>query len=35
MIPEAYHVLSRRWLFWGVVATLPLLVALYLMVAKL
>lgn len=34
-IPDAYRTLSRRWLVWGVVATVPLLVALYLMVAKL
>ncbi|MBC8087151.1 MAG: DUF2269 domain-containing protein [Phycisphaerae bacterium] len=35
VLPDGYRVLSRRWIFWGVVATLPLLVALYLMVAKL
>ena len=34
-IPQAYWTLSRRWLIWGVLGTLPLLVALYLMVAKL
>ena len=33
-IPGAYWVDSRRWLVWGVAATVPLIAALYLMVAK-
>ena len=31
--PE-YRALARRWLFWGLVATVPLVAALYLMLAK-
>lgn len=34
-IPEQYWRDSRRWLFWGIVATLPLFAAVYVMVAKL
>jgi uncharacterized membrane protein len=33
-IPDAYWRNSRRWLIWGIVATVPLISALYLMVAK-
>lgn len=33
-IPPAYRRLNRTWLTWGVVATLPLVAALYLMIAK-
>jgi uncharacterized membrane protein len=33
-IPEAYRRDSRRWIFWGLVATLPLIAAVWLMVAK-
>ena len=33
-VGEAYRSLSRRWLAWGVVSTLPLLVATWLMLAK-
>jgi uncharacterized membrane protein len=33
-IPAAYWSLSRRWIAWGVVATAPLVAALYLMVMK-
>ena len=33
-IPADYRRLSRLWLIWGVVATIPLVAALYLMVAK-
>jgi uncharacterized membrane protein len=33
-IPEAYWQLGRRWLVWGIVATVPLIAALYVMVAK-
>ncbi len=33
-VPEAYRRESRRWLAWGLVSTLPLLAAMWLMVAK-
>lgn len=33
-IPDAYRQLARRWLFWGLIATVPLVSALYLMIAK-
>jgi uncharacterized membrane protein len=33
-IPDAYWRNSRLWLIWGVVATVPLIAALYVMVAK-
>ncbi len=33
-VPAAYREQSRRWLAWGLVSTLPLLAALWLMVAK-
>ena len=33
-IPEAYRRDSRRWLVWGLISTLPLVTALWLMVAK-
>ena len=33
-IPPAYWRLARAWIVWGVVATLPLLAAMWLMVAK-
>ncbi|MEY2882883.1 MAG: hypothetical protein RL490_607 [Pseudomonadota bacterium] len=33
-VPPAYHALSRRWLGWGLLSTLPLLASLWLMVAK-
>ena len=34
VIPEAYRRDSRRWLVWGLISTLPLVTALWLMVAK-
>jgi uncharacterized membrane protein len=34
IIPDTYWRLARRWLLWGVIATVPLVVALLLMVAK-
>lgn len=34
VIPEAYWRLSRHWIAWGVVATVPMVAALYLMVMK-
>jgi uncharacterized membrane protein len=33
-VPEAYRALSRRWLAWGLVSTVPLVLATWLMVAK-
>lgn len=33
-ISEEYRALARRWLFWGLVATVPLVAALYFMIAK-
>ena len=33
-VPEAYKKDSRTWLIWGLLSTVPLLVGLYLMVAK-
>ena len=33
-VDAAYRRLSRRWIQWGVAATVPLIAALYLMVAK-
>ena len=33
-VPEAYRHDSRRWIIWGLVATIPLVAATWLMVAK-
>lgn len=33
-VPEAYKALSRRWIFWGLVSTVPLIAALWLMIAR-
>ena len=33
-VTEEYRALSRRWITWGIISTLPLCVALWLMVAK-
>ncbi len=33
-VPDAYRALSRRWLAWGLVSTVPLLAATWLMIAK-
>ncbi len=33
-VPAEYHALSRRWLAWGLVSTVPLVAATWLMVAK-
>ncbi len=33
-VPPLYWALSRRWLLWGVIATVPLVAALYLMIVK-
>lgn len=33
-VPDAYKSLSRRWIFWGLLSTLPLLAALWLMIAQ-
>lgn len=34
VVPEVYWHLGRRWLFWGVAATLPLVASMWLMVSK-
>jgi uncharacterized membrane protein len=33
-VPESYRADSRRWLFWGLISTVPLVAATWLMVAK-
>jgi uncharacterized membrane protein len=33
-VTDAYRQLSRRWLAWGLVSTVPLVAAMWLMVAK-
>jgi uncharacterized membrane protein len=33
-VPEAYKSLSRKWIFWGLISTIPLLAALWLMIAR-
>jgi len=33
-VPEAYRRLSRRWIIWGLIATLPLIGASWEMIAK-
>ncbi len=33
-VPEQYRMLSRRWLVWGILATVPLVVATWLMIVK-
>jgi uncharacterized membrane protein len=33
-VPDAYKALSRRWIFWGLVSTVPLIAALWLMIAR-
>ena len=33
-ILQAYWRLSRHWIIWGIVATVPMVAALYLMVMK-
>ena len=33
-VPEAYRAESRRWLAWGLISTIPLVTALWLMIAK-
>ena len=33
-IPEAYWREARRWIFWGLVATVPLVAATWVMIAK-
>lgn len=33
-VTEEYRTLSRRWIIWGLISTVPLCVALWLMVAK-
>jgi uncharacterized membrane protein len=33
-VSEEYKALSRKWIFWGLVSTVPLLAALWLMIAR-
>jgi uncharacterized membrane protein len=33
-VPDEYKSLSRKWIFWGLVSTVPLLAALWLMIAR-
>ncbi len=33
-VPDAYKALSRKWIFWGLVSTVPLLASLWLMIAQ-
>jgi uncharacterized membrane protein len=33
-VPAEYHALSRQWIIWGLISTLPLLAALWLMIAR-
>ncbi len=33
-IPDAYRLLARQWIAWGLVATVPMVSALYLMIFK-
>jgi uncharacterized membrane protein len=33
-VPDAYKSLSRRWIFWGLVSTVPLIASLWLMIAR-
>lgn len=33
-VPDVYKSLSRRWIFWGLLSTVPLIAALWLMIAR-
>jgi uncharacterized membrane protein len=33
-VPDAYKSLSKKWIFWGLISTVPLLAALWLMIAQ-
>jgi hypothetical protein len=33
-VPDAYKALSIRWIFWGLISTVPLVTALWLMIAQ-
>ena len=33
-VPDEYKSLSKRWIFWGLVSTIPLLAAMWLMIAR-
>jgi uncharacterized membrane protein len=33
-VPDTYKALSKKWIFWGLVSTVPLLAALWLMIAQ-
>jgi uncharacterized membrane protein len=34
-VPQRYWALSRLWLWWGIAATVPLVAAMFLMIAKI
>ncbi len=34
VIPDSYWMLARSWIIWGIVATVPLVLAIWVMVAK-
>lgn len=33
-VPEAYKALSRKWILWGLISTVPLVAALWLMIGR-
>lgn len=33
-VPETYKALSRKWILWGLISTVPLVTALWLMIAR-
>jgi uncharacterized membrane protein len=33
-VPDEYKSLSRKWIFWGLISTVPLVAALWLMIAQ-
>ena len=33
-VPDAYKALSKKWIFWGLISTVPLVTALWLMIAR-
>lgn len=34
VVPQEYRALSRRWITWGLISTVPMVIVLWLMVAK-
>lgn len=33
-VPESFKALSKQWIFWGLISTVPLVAALWLMIAR-